>query len=472
MRKNVTKFVSHLYAHSVLLYMEVQAPQIMNLSKPFEQMRSFDQRWRIILIFYAAFLMVVIISPALMASEASMELRLEHLIEEALENNPKLLGTRAGARSVKFEANAEVPFIKAPEVILGSRLEQPFKWDGKLEQSIKIKQKIPFPTKSLSQRRAFVQKASVAKNQVLDFERDLVRRLKAEFFKYLEVHEKKKLLKELIQILRKHAQKLESNALQSQEMKSHVLRAKNDIELLRNEMTSLQASESILSAKINGLVGRKTQSILGVPVAPPMGELPPGLNNTDLKETLPKHPRYQRWVAEVRAAEAKRSSARSEWLPDIMLSYRYNDRKDQLPDHSEVMVGLSLPFAAFWKTSAQNKRSQALLESARANQVNEIQALEIELIEVKENLRRLYNQLKNFELKIIPQAKERIQIVMRLSPTDMATIHEHQGVLESYIRIQIEYLEKRTAFELTMADLQYILPELSHSNSKPKEIVQ
>lgn len=448
--------------------MEVQAPQIMNLSKP----KSSDLGRRIILISRIAFVMAVAFGPALMASEASVELRLGDLIEEALENNPKLLGLKAGARSVKFEASAEVSFIEAPELTLGSRLEQPFKWESELEQSIQLKQKIPFPTKSLAQRRAFVQKASAAKNQVFEFERELVRRLKTEFFRYLEVYDKKKLLNELMEILREHAQKLESNSFQSQEMKSHILRAKNDIELLRNEMTSLQASERILSAKINGLAGRETQSVLGRPEAPPLAALPYELDNADLKKRLPKHPRYQQWVAEMRAAEAKLSAARSEWLPDIVLSYRYNDRKDQLPDHSEVMLGFSLPFATFWKTSAQNKRSQAELERARANQMNEIQELEIELIEARENLKKLYDQLRNFELKIIPQAKERIRIVMRLSPTDMATIHEHQEVLESYIRIQLEYLEKRTAFELAMADLQYILPDRSDSNSKPKEMLQ
>ncbi len=380
-------------------------------------------------------------------------LSLENALQRARNKNAKLSALRSEAKAARAGVNADEPILPPPTVSAGSMGNSgPFQ--KRMETSVSINQTIPFPTKSFSKRKALSYEGDIWQARARSYERQLQSDMVRVYYEYLASSKQLQLLQDLKDIYQHHLKRLRAGAAQDQLMRSHILSAQSELNALDNELENVRASQEATRGELNVLMGELPTASLGTPEEPPLSSVPDALNDDSLSAILVRHPDSQEIDARLKQAESLRSAARASWLPDFMISYRYNNRLDAMPDEQEVMVGVSVPLVTFWQPKAKNERATARLEAARSEKVQQDRELLLRYMKIRTHLLALRAQLENLEKRIVPEAHQRVKIVTSLSPTDMSSLIEHREALEKYVKFKMELITKRTEYESAVAVLQ------------------
>lgn len=383
---------------------------------------------------------------------------LPQVLNKALSKNSKLSALRSEANGARASVNADEPILPPPTVTGGSMGNSgPFQ--KRIETSVTFSQTIPFPTKSFSRRNAISYEGDAREATARSYERQLQSDVVRVYYEYLASSKQLELLMELKEIYHHHLKRLRAGAAQDQLMKSHILSAQSELNALDNELENVRASQEATRGELNVLMGETPTVPLGTPEEPPLSSVPDALNDDSLNAVLTRHPDYQEIDARLKQAESLRSAARSSWLPDFMISYRYNKRLNAMPDEQEVMVGVSVPFVTFWQLRAENERATAQLEAAQSEKIQQDRELLLRYMKIRAQLLALRAQLENLEKRIVPEAHQRVKIVTSLSPTDMSSLIEHREALEKYVKFKMELITKRTEYESAIAVLQNLTRE-------------
>ncbi len=398
-------------------------------------------------------------------SDRPQAISLSEALTRALSKNAKLAAFRSEVKASRASVNADEPILPAPTVT-GSSMGNSGPFQKRIENSIAVSQSIPFPTKSFSKRNALSYEGDARQATARSYELQLKSEVVRVYYEYLASTKQLQLLSELQGIYHHHLKRLRAGAAQDQLMKSHILSGQSELSALDNDLESVRASQEATRGELNMLMGELPTALLGMPEEPSLSPVPDELDDNSLKAILARHPDYQEIDYRLKQAESLRSAARSSWLPDFMISYRYNKRLDVMPDEQEVMLGVSVPLVTFWQPKAENERATARLEAARSEKIQQDRELLLRYMKIRAQLMALHTQLENLEKRIVPESHQRVKIVSSLSPTDMGTLVEHREALEKYVKFKMELITKRTEYETAIAALQNLTTE---SESQTKE---
>ncbi len=391
-------------------------------------------------------------------SERSKTISLSEALARALSKNARLAAVRYEVKASRASVNADEPILPSPTVT-GSSMGNSGPFQKRIETSVSVSQTIPFPTKSFSKRKALSYEGDVRQAMTRSYARQLKNDVVRVYYEYLAASKQLQLLSELKGIYHHHLKRLWAGAAQDQLMKSHILSAQSELSALDNELESARAFQETSRGELNVLMGELPTALLGTPEEPSLSSVPDALDEDSLNAILTRHPDYQEVDARLKQAESLRSAARASWLPDLMISYRYNKRLDVMPDEQEVMVGVSVPLVTFWQPMAENERATARLEAARSEKIQQDRKLLLRYMKIRAHLIALHAQLENLEKRIVPEAHQRVKIVTSLSPTDMSSLIEHREALEKYVKFKMELITKRTEYESAIAALQNLTAE-------------
>lgn len=295
-------------------------------------------------------------------------LAVEELVDQVLQHNPGIDATRAaadaaGARTESASALDDplVNYTEAPRTTVG--------FDQRINQSIQISQKFPWPGTLNLRAKAAAADADAAASQVVDVRLRLTARARATYAEWYYVHRALAIHADnsaLVARLRSVAQTAYASGQSPQQ---DVLQAEVELARLRNVSLQLRRLRHTVQAKINAL-----QNLDPLTEVPPPGDLPmpmPLPKEAALRDAaLARYPMLQSLDTRVTASRERVELAHKDNHPNWNLSAGYNSFWGQPAQRLIVGVGVTIPFGgnhrgAIEEANARLREAQAKLADAR-----------------------------------------------------------------------------------------------------------
>ena len=216
-----------------------------------------------------------------------------------------------------------------------------------------------------------------------------------------------------------------------------VLRAQVEIARMQEEILRMEAGRAAALARVNALLARGPDSVLGLPILPLFPDSLVPLDSL-VAEAETHRPMVRAGEAEVRSAEATARGARREIWPDLEVGVQYGQRPmagggtDRMVS---LMLGVNLPVFAGNRQFAMRRETEAMRTMARAD-LDEMRAETRgrvgELYAAVERARRL-GEL--YRTTILPQAETTVQSAQssyRTGAVDFMTLLDDQMTVNRY----------------------------------------
>lgn len=317
---------------------------------------------------------------------------------------------------------------------------------GSSANGFEINQTIPFPTKISNNRsaRKFEREAQAESRGAAESE--IRAQAKIIYFNLWASQEKLDALKEKKIVIESHIRLARAGVRSDSFLRIHLLKAESDLDLLENEI--LAGSQEVVEKEA------AVATFLNIDAAnfhpkledPPIGQVP-----SESKISSPHQLEFAKLQLE--SMKAKESEAKSMWFPDLYLRYKEIGQTRLMPETSEIMVGVSLPFLFPWDASASSGKAS-----------NERLSTELEYEQTKRKFDNdksvllakassLKKQLDNINQKLLPRAEKRMKLVHNLAPRDMETLQDHRETMEAFPDLKLKSLEIRGQFETVISEL-------------------
>ena len=381
------------------------------------------------------------------------KLSLSNVIERALKSYPEIESARAKVRQAEARQQTS-PSLPPPMVSVGSMGSSgPF--SGLMENSIEVRQSLPFPSKLTAESRQRGRETQAVEEQLKARAFSVRAAAKSAFLELYRARELIGLLEEKRRTLEEHAKRIRSVTLSDRMSQAHLVRTTAEIGLAENEIEKARQQEKVAQGTLNVVLSQDPADILPSLEEPPLSEIPKA-------QASAEHPLLSALRSNADALEAGESVAKSQWLPDLTFKYRYNRRYDGvMPNNSEAMVGLELPFAFFWQPKGKAAEARAQVDDARAQVRLAESELKLRVLKARSEAESLKTRLENFNKVILPQAQKRLKIAHSITPTDMESLNEHRESMESYVDLRLAALNVRVDYEKAVTDLESLIGERS-----------
>jgi len=351
-------------------------------------------------------ILALIIILSLNAYSQGEGLRLDQLINPALERNPQIKSLQDARDAQKARASAEGAL---PDPVLGFSLKNvgldrfTVGQEMMSEVGFSVSQMIPFPGKLRL-------KSAVASSQALQVEEtlkaarlSLVREIKELYAKLFYYQKSLELLQRKKDVLR--------NALQISEVKysvgvgvqSDLFKAQVEISGIEEMILTMEQMARTTRANINSLLDLPPESPLGNPKEIDFYELKADLSTLQ-EQAQAKSPVLKEAQLMVDQGEIEVKMAKKEYYPNFMIQVG-KGFKGALPDMYEVMVGVEVPLYYKKKQANLLEESVSRLSSSKnqyASMKNEIAFMLTEsytMAQTSANVVALYKD------KVLPQAR-------------------------------------------------------------------
>ena len=298
-------------------------------------------------------------------ASSSATITLPQALELAERDNAEILAARKrweAARKVAVQAatldkprlDFERMFVPAGERLFG----------GVGEKNIAVTQEVPFPT-TLYLRRSRAAKEALIAEQIYHAKlREVRAKTAAAYAELYFAYKGAEIFNENVEVMRRFSKIAESRYASGHSSQLDALKAQVELTKMLNKTLEVERDRQMSEAALDALLNRDAQTPLPAPADPKTGAFTAKL--ADLEATAIAHrPELRSAFLGVERARASLSLARSEFLPDFMLQYRW--RKDSMRGNSnDAVLGLSLPLW-FWKPAAMAAQARAEEEAADAD---------------------------------------------------------------------------------------------------------
>ncbi len=354
--------------------------------------------------------------PAEAQKSPQESLVLSELIEEALENNPRLEAANQKVLSAE-RAISQAGALPDPRITLGL-MNLPvnsfaFDQEPMTGKQIAVMQMFPFPGKlSLSTDMAEFEAAAVqqqkqeTRNQIVQTVRRAYYDLYAVDRALETVQKNKELMEQLIRVV-------EIKYATGSGLQQDVLRAQVELSKLDDDLIMWQQKRLVAAAQLNAVLNR--------PAANPFDVTSPNLEvpeKMDL-EVLPQEIERQRplliaWREKLNKAEAAVKLARKDSWPNITAGAGYSQRDDlksgaKMHDFFSMSVTLDIPLFHKRKQSQRIAEKQLDFQAAQADYANILNGVLAEVEVQKAELERGRKRIELYEGGILLQAQQSLE---------------------------------------------------------------
>ncbi len=381
------------------------------------------------------------------------KLSLSSVIEEALKNYPEIVALSAKVSQAEARRGAG-PFLPPPMLSV-SRMGERSLVGNLMESSIEFSQVVPFPTKLIAESHQREAEQRAVEEELRSRSLGVRVDAKAAFIELYRAREQITLQEEKRRVFETHARRIGSLTLSDRMTQTHQIRIQTEIELARNDLEIARQEEKVAQGELNVVMGRDPESPIPDLEVPSLTEFPKSLIESASESKLAEHPQLRSLHATAEALDASLSRAKSNWLPDFFLRYRYNWRFDGvMPNNAEMMVGVDLPFLFFWQPKGRVAEARAQLEEVQAQSHQSENSLRLRLLKARSQAVRFHAQVESFTHQILPQARKRMKIAHSITPTDMESLNEHLESMQSWVSLQLAALVARVEYEKAVAMLE------------------
>jgi len=372
----------------------------------------------------APFLLLILL-PALLAAQESA-LRLDDLLKQALERNPKI-------KSAGFEADAmsfRVPQEKSlPDPMIGFTLKNMGFPNFTLGQEvmsgigISFSQPIPFPGKLRLKGeiagKAFERSREIRSAVVLGVLKDV----KVAYFELYALHKSVAILWEQKAFLQRALELTETKYSVGDGVQSDVLKAQVEISRMDEMITPMAEMIQALQARINLLLDLPADRPLGMPQDQGIESLTVSLE--ELKKAAEENsPMVREASLMIEEGGKMVAFARKELSPNFVVGAGW-EFKGRLPSMYEVMVGFEVPLYRKTKQSKMLEESLVRLESSKSGLVSTKNDVTFMVTEDYLKARSAESLIKLYKDAIIPQASLTVESSLagyRVNKTDFLAL--------------------------------------------------
>lgn len=393
--------------------------------------------------------------PAPASDARAGDVRLEQLIEQALENNPEIKSMQRRYDMMR----ARIPQAKAldhPELSVGYMGNiAPFyvqRDDPSSGRSISITQDLPFPGKrSLKGKVA----GSDADAEWWSFEqtrRNVIAEVKDAYFDLYYLNKGLTVVTKTKTLLEQFTKIAEARYAVGKGIQQDVLKAQVELSKLFEQQTLLEQRKQTTEARLNSLLYRESDSPLGTPE-----ELKPrefGYSLAELNETaVSNYPQLKAQRRRIEGAQYSIQLAKKEFYPDFSVGFTYVNRP-AMAEMYGITVGVKLPIY-----TAQKQRPA--LTEATANFDAEKRTLENMMTVLMFKIRDRYlaqntaqRLVKLYSTTIVPQSSLSLESAIaayQVGKVDFLTLLDNLVTLLNY---ELSYYEQLSNEEKAVAALE------------------
>jgi cobalt-zinc-cadmium efflux system outer membrane protein len=410
---------------------------------------------------------------ALWAQEGKpASLKLNDLIEAALEKNPDVLAAKS-----KWEVFKERPpqagALDDPMLGLGI-VNLPvdtfsFRDEDMTMKELSVTQRVPYPGKRGLRSEMAQKEAEAAFSDYDEAKNKVSREMKMAYFdlfyanRAIEVTERNR---EILKLLNQIA---ETRYSVGEGIHTDVLKAQVELSKMIDELIMLNQSKRSLKARINTLLHQPPFAPLGDP-----GEVMPERFSADPEELVEiaakNRPLLQSMKRMVEKNQAGLRLAEKDYYPDFDFKLAYGQRDDgpmgRRADMLTAMVGIPLPL---WYKSKQERKvaeSQKDIQSAKnqlAAMTNEIRFM---ISDKLTEIERVEKQMELLKTGIIPLATLSLDSAMssyRVNKVDFITVLDSLVTLFKY---EIQYYRLLTDSRKSIAEIEIAVGKSSVEEKK------
>jgi len=419
-------------------------------------------------IFFLLFLILVFSFSTSFAQEKELQiLKLDELINEALNNNPeiKVLKNRFDALN---QRPSQEGTLDDPKLSFGVTNLPTDKFDfdseSMTQKEIGVSQMLPFPGKLRLKKEIAQKEADAAEKEYYDKRNEITERVKEAYYELFFIHKSIEITEKNKGLLEQFIKIAETKYSVGQGIQQDILKAQVELSKIINELIKLEQEKETAQARLNTLLYRLPQSPLGKPE-----ELEKTKFSFSLEELM-KMAQDQRPLLlgikdTIEQFEKSYALAKKNYYPDFDVSLAYGQRdslrtkgvNEGLADMISARVTINLPV---WRKRKLDKRVEETLANKRMaeEQYNSLKN------EIYFNLKNIIAEIKKgesllelYKTGIIPQASQSLESAMagyQVNKIDFLTLLDNQITLFNY---EIEYYKVLSDYEKQLAKLETVV---------------
>ena len=386
------------------------------------------------------------------------DLKLEELIEQALENNPEIKSMQR-----RFDMmRARIPQAKAldePMLSIGYMGNiAPFyvqREDPSSGRSISITQDLPFPGKRALKGKVASSDADAEWWAFEQTRRNVVAEVKDAYFDLYYLNKALGVITKTKTLLEQFTKIAEARYAVGRGIQQDVLKAQVEFSKLLEHQTLLEQRKQIAEARLNSLLYRESDSPLAIPTELQPREFPytlAGLNES----AIANHPQLKAQRRTMDAAQYAIQLAKKEFYPDFSVGFTYVNRP-AMPEMYGVMVGVKLPIYRAQKQRPALTEATASFEAEKRTLENMVTVLMFKIRERYLAQNTAARLMKLYSSTIVPQSSASMESAIagyQVGKVDFLTLLDNLVTLLNY---ELSYYEQLSNEEKAVAGLEPLI---------------
>lgn len=408
------------------------------------------------------FLFLFILIPLSSLARSEEVTKLDQLIEEALENNPEILGAQK-----RWEAFKErVPQARSlPDPMLGVGIISlptnfSFRDEDMTMKEISISQMFPLFGKRRLMGEMAEKEAEAVFKEIQEKANRIIKEVKSTYFELSFNYRSIEITQRNKEILENFAKIAETQYAVGMGIQQDVIKAHVEVSKMVDELIMLNQKRRAIEAKLIALLNRPPDSSLGKPEEISFKKIPLSIEELQ-KMAVDINPTLQGMKKMIETKEKAYELAKKEYYPDITFKLAYGQRENgpemKRRDMFTGMVEINVPI--FYKLKQDRKVAETVaeiksLEAQYRAMKNEINFM---ITEMASMLQRTERQLELYKTGIIPQASLQVSSAMsayRVGKVDFMTLLDSQMTLYKY---ELEYHLALIEYKKNVAGLEAIV---------------
>jgi len=387
------------------------------------------------------------------AAEEPM-LRVESLVQEALEKNPRILAARGRHAALKEKipqsGALEDPMLGFGVVNLPNNFD--FNDEDMTMKEISVSQKFPFPGKRGLSEEVAAKEADAGAADADEVANQVAKEVKTAFYDLSHVYRAIEVTQRNKSILEELAKITRTRYSLGQAIQEDVIRNQVEISKMMDDLIMLEQKKRALAAKLNYLLNRPRNSPVGRPADVDFNRVAFSIDNLQ-QQAVEDNPMLKALKQDISARGKNVELARRDYFPDFSLKFAYGQRDDRL-DMYTGMVEMNLPI--FFKSKQERKVAEAYadIRSAQAKYDGAQNEILYMIADMGSMTQRLERKIELYRTGIIPQARLQIDTAMSAYMVNKA---DFMTLLDSRMRLyryELDYHDALTEYEKSLAALE------------------
>jgi len=387
-------------------------------------------------------------------SESPRPVTLQHLIQEALQQNPSIQAKKRAyeaARARVFSAWLPDDPEIGTDVEGQSRL---FRFDRK-DNEYTITQTVPFPTTLWLRGQMAMRDADIAYQQYKEKARDVIWHVEQPYFELFLAKKTVAALGEQQDLLTKLSNTIQARYESNRAPQQDVLKAQIESSKLEIELFQWKEKDHLAQAHLSHLLNDPLDTDYTISEDPRAASL--AWSRSELERfALKVRPELKALELGIRRAKTNRALAATKWLPEVTgrIEARQFSGEGNIREY-DTFLGLTVPIWSLLKgVGGEWKGAGSEVQEAQAMYTEMKNEVLLAIHEAYSKVQVAEHALISYEQLILPQAKQQVEVAFasyEAGRSDLLSLIDAQRTLKE---THIAYFKVMADYELGLSDLR------------------